>query len=374
LGNRIELPAEEVVPPGPYRRLLVELHQLYKAAGRPALRTLSAEIRADNDLPVTLSHEAIRQILRGVGGISRWPTLKSLTWVLARHAQPHRSPDAEVERFLHLWEAAGQISSIPAAAPAVPNRSLPYTPEAVHSRLVSIMADALDAISTEVIPQSVRAFARYAPDKYATLSTAVLLAWLRDHRNFRAAVLDWCRERRPDAIDVTGSDSATAAAAALLLDEDAAHYYLAVTMRHRPSPRPQLAAGPADLDTLLKPASAHLIVQGDEIYSELSTEDTMDKLIHGLAALAVRTDAEVTIVFDGQQGRPEPIAIPRGVRVLYSAPDQRVDELMMTLVHAEHPSRPVLVVTADACVIDIDDRPRASYVLPSVLATWLEKT
>jgi len=150
LGNRIELPAEDVVPRGPYRRLLVELHRLYKAAGRPALRTLSAEIRADNDLPVTLSHEAIRQILRGVGGIPRWPTLKSLAWVLARHAQPHRSPDAEVERFLHLWEAVGEISSIPAAAPVVPNRSLSYTPEAVHSLLVSIMADALDGWSPGV--------------------------------------------------------------------------------------------------------------------------------------------------------------------------------------------------------------------------------
>lgn len=155
---------------------------------------------------------------------------------LVRHAQPHRSPDAEVERFLHLWEAAGETSSIPAAAPAVPNRSLRYTPEAVQSRLVFIMTDARDAISTEMIPQSVRAFARYAPDKYATLSTAVLLAWLRDHSDFHAAVLDWCRESRPDAIDVTGSDSATAAAAALLLDEDAAHYYLAVTMRQGPSP------------------------------------------------------------------------------------------------------------------------------------------
>jgi hypothetical protein len=374
LSNRIELPAEEVVPPGPYRRLLVELHQLYKAAGRPALRTLSAEIRADNDLPVTLSHEAIRQILRGVGGIPRWPTLKSLAWVLARHAQPHRSPNVEVERFLHLWEAAGEISSIPAAAPAIPNRSLRYTPEAVHSRLVSIMADALNAISTEVIPQSVRAFARYAPDKHATLSTAVLLAWLHDHRDFHAAVLDWCRERRPDALDITGSDSATAAAAALLLDEDAAHYYLAVTMRQGPSPRPQLAIGKADLDTLLKPASAHLIVKGDEVYSELSAKDRMDKLIHGLAALALRTDAEVTIIFDGQKRRSEPIAVPRGVRVLYSAPDQHVDELMMTLVHAEHPSRPVLVVTANAYMIDIDDRSRASYVLPSALATWLDET
>jgi hypothetical protein len=46
------------------------------------------------------------------------------------------------------------------------------------------MADALDAISTEEIPQSVRAVARYAPDKYATLRTAVLLARLRDHRDF----------------------------------------------------------------------------------------------------------------------------------------------------------------------------------------------
>lgn len=58
----------------------------------------------------------------------------------------------------------------------------------------------------------------------------------------------------------------------------------------------------------------------------------MDKLIHGLATLAERTDTEVTIAFDGQLGRPEPIAVPRDVQVLYSAPDQRVEELMMTLV------------------------------------------
>lgn len=135
-----------------------------------------------------------------------------------------------------------------------------------------------------------------------------------------------------------------------------------------------MAIGKADLDTLLKPASAHLIVEGDEVYSELSAEDKMDKLIHGLAALAVRTDAEVTVVFDGQQGRPEPIAVPRGVRVVYSSPDHPVGELMMIFVRAERLSRPVLVVTANTCMIDIDDRLRASYVLPSALATWLEKT
>ena len=129
----------------------------------------------------------------------------------------------------------------------------------------------------------------------------------------------------------------------------------------------------APTSSLVKPPRAHLIVEGDEVYSELSSEDGMDKLIHGLVALAVRADAEVTMVFDGQQGRPEPMTVPRGVRVLYSAPDQRVDELMMTLVRTEHPNRPVVVVTASARMIDINDRPRASYVLPSALATWLEE-
>ncbi|MGH3940961.1 MAG: hypothetical protein ACRDTG_20450 [Pseudonocardiaceae bacterium] len=117
-----------------------------------------------------------------------------------------------------------------------------------------------------------------------------------------------------------------------------------------------------------------MIVEGDEVYSELSTEDAMDKLIHGLAALAARTDAEVTIVFDSQKEQPEPIAVPRGVRILYSAPSIRVNEVMRAIVHAEPPSRPVLVVTANSCTIDIDDRPNASYVLPSALATWLEAT
>ncbi|HYZ36918.1 MAG TPA: hypothetical protein VE673_09375 [Pseudonocardiaceae bacterium] len=98
----------------------------------------------------------------------------------------------------------------------------------------------------------------------------------------------------------------------------------------------------------------------------------MDKLIHGLATLAERTDTEVTIAFDGQLGRLEPIAVPRDVQVLYSAPDQRVEELMMTLVRTS--TRASSCRTANAHMININDKPRPSYVLPSALATWLEET
>lgn len=376
MGNRIELPAEDVVPPGPYRRMLLELHQLYRAAGRPGLRSISAEIRANNDLPATLSHEAIRQLLRGLGGIPRWSTLKSLVWVLVQRTHAHRSSDVEVERFRHLWEAAGTTSPVPTSAstiqrPTTQARSLPYTPDGVHSKLVAILAEVLDTISPETIPQPVRAYARYAPDKDATLSTAILLAWLRDHRDLRAAVVEWCREHRPDALDVTGSDPNTAAAAALLLDEDAASYYFAATMKTESSPRRLLTAGPADLDTLLQPTTAHLIVEGEEIYPHLPAEDKLDKLIPGLVALARQTDVEVTIVFDAQENPTKPVALPRGIRVMYPAPPQRVDELMSVLIHSEPPSRPVLVITSNQCTIDIDDRPTTWYVDPGTLAARL---
>ena len=46
----------------------------------------------------------------------------------------------------------------------------------------------------------------------------------------------------------------------------------------------QDAEGVQGTDELaVKLPRAHLIVEGDEVYSELSSEDRMDKLIHGLA-------------------------------------------------------------------------------------------
>ena len=57
---------------------------------------------------------------------------------------------------------------------------------------------------------------------------------------------------------------------------------------------------------------------------------------------------------------------PRGVRVLFSAPDELADDLIRRLVAAEPGGRAVLVVTADQQVVR-DVRARAAWTVPSAV-------
>ncbi|MFI8085855.1 hypothetical protein ACIF6L_34330 [Kitasatospora sp. NPDC086009] len=122
----IECPTEEQLPPGPGRDLTVALHELYAGAGRPSLRDISAAISEDDDLPATLTHEAIRKILHGDVASARWKTMESLVRALAAASHDHHDVEAEVQRFLRLWqimfdpqnaeltlEHSGEMSSIP---------------------------------------------------------------------------------------------------------------------------------------------------------------------------------------------------------------------------------------------------------------------
>jgi hypothetical protein len=58
-----------------------------------------------------------------------------------------------------------------------------------------------------------------------------------------------------------------------------------------------------------------MIVQGDEVFPHLAFEKQLDRLILGLAMIAGRQDAEVTVVFDGSTAQSRPVAVPRSVRV-----------------------------------------------------------
>lgn len=62
------------------------------------------------------------------------------------------------------------------------------------------------------------------------------------------------------------------------------------------------------------------------------------------------------------------MAVPQGVRLLYSMPRQSIDDLMATLVNAEHLNRPMLVIAANHCLIDLGNRPKVWYALPHELA------
>ncbi|MFB9298550.1 NYN domain-containing protein [Kibdelosporangium philippinense] len=412
-------------------------------------------------------------------------------------------------------------------------------PDAVRSRLAEIGAEAISGLNRVDIPQQLRAVAKFAPAKRARLGGASIMAALRNSNSFRTAVVEWCREHRPGALEVSGAEPVSAAAAAVLLgDETAVHYIELVSRRAGDAvlraerdaaltradrlenelkqtrgelevvqgaadliradaeieldrlrkrlreqgvklreakdaaaaamdemerlrqevaaqiadltsqrdrereraetdrkkarraeadaevarqsarearqadevrlallvdtldgavtglrrelalggggPRPaDLVRGataaqgtvgrvedPAALDRLLALPSVHLVVDGYNVtktgYPDLPLADQRERLTHQLSALAARTSAEVTLVFDGAGVVAVPAAAPRGVRVLFSDPGVLADDVIRALVAAEPEGRPVVVVTSDRAVAD-SVRRRGAHPVPSAV-------
>jgi predicted RNA-binding protein with PIN domain len=110
------------------------------------------------------------------------------------------------------------------------------------------------------------------------------------------------------------------------------------------------------LDRYLALPNVHLIVDGYNVtktgYPELALADQRDRLIHQLSALAARTSAEVTVVFDGAGVLSVPASVPRGVRVLFSDRGVLADDVIRALVAAEPAGRPMVVATSDRAVAD----------------------
>nr|WP_042192170.1 NYN domain-containing protein [Kibdelosporangium sp. MJ126-NF4] len=127
---------------------------------------------------------------------------------------------------------------------------------------------------------------------------------------------------------------------------------------------------PAALDRLLALPSVHLVVDGYNVtktgYPDLPLADQRERLTHQLSALAARTSAEVTLVFDGAGVVAVPSAAPRGVRVLFSDPGVLADDVIRALVAAEPEGRPVVVVTSDRAVAD-SVRRRGAHPVPSAV-------
>lgn len=131
----------------------------------------------------------------------------------------------------------------------------------------------------------------------------------------------------------------------------------------------ELADVPA-LDRLLALPAVHLIVDGYNVtktgYPELPLADQRDRLAHQLAALAARTGAEVTLVFDGADVLAVPTAGPRGVRVLFSESDVQADDVIRDLVAAEPKGRQLVVATSDRAVVT-SVQLRGAYAVPSAV-------
>ncbi len=135
------------------------------------------------------------------------------------------------------------------------------------------------------------------------------------------------------------------------------------------------AAGGVDLDRLLELPQAHLIVDGYNVtksgYGDLPLADQRARLIAAIAALQARTGVEVTIAFDGGARPPAQPRTPRGVRVLFSAPDEIADDLIRRLVAAEPAGRALVVVTSDQEIVTDVSRAGAWAVASSALLAKL---
>ncbi|HET6501623.1 MAG TPA: NYN domain-containing protein [Amycolatopsis sp.] len=131
----------------------------------------------------------------------------------------------------------------------------------------------------------------------------------------------------------------------------------------------------AALDRLLTLPSVHVIVDGYNVtktgYPELALADQRDRLVGQLGALASRTGAEVTVVFDGAGVLAVPTAAVRGVRVLFSKRGVLADDVIRELVAAEPSGRPLVVATSDRAVAESTRAAGAHPVASAVLLTRL---
>lgn len=148
--------------------------------------------------------------------------------------------------------------------------------------------------------------------------------------------------------------------------------------RDRPPAPGAAAPDPLMLDQILDLPMAHLIVDGYNVtktgYGNLPLSTQRTRLISGLGALVARTGAEVTCVFDGAARLAVQPAAPRGVRVLFSEPDEIADDVIRRLVATEPDGRPIAVVTSDREIVT-DVRKTGGYPIPSrVLLDRLERS
>ena len=124
-----------------------------------------------------------------------------------------------------------------------------------------------------------------------------------------------------------------------------------------PTSHGSLAADdPVLLDQLLNLPRVHLIVDGYNVtknaWPDSSLEIQRDRLLGGLAPLAARSGAEVTVVFDAAEKAQRPLVnSPRGVRVLYSPVGVIADDVIRQLVAAEPQGRPLVIVSSDQEVV-----------------------
>ncbi|RNL86366.1 NYN domain-containing protein [Halostreptopolyspora alba] len=134
---------------------------------------------------------------------------------------------------------------------------------------------------------------------------------------------------------------------------------------------------PGLIDHLLTLPRVHLLIDGYNVtkagYGTLPLADQRNRLMSALEGLASRTKAEITCVFDGADVPTPPVGpATRRVRLLFSAAHETADDLIIRLVGAEPPGRPLAVVTSDNEVVSAVRRAGARTVASAMLLRRLE--
>jgi predicted RNA-binding protein with PIN domain len=144
----------------------------------------------------------------------------------------------------------------------------------------------------------------------------------------------------------------------------------ATAAKGRPGGQLWAADDPVRLDRLLALPRVHLVIDGYNVtktgFPGLALEQQRNRLLAGLGGLAAQTNAEITVVFDGAGRLPAAPGAPRGVRVIFSPPDEIADEVIRRLVRAEPEGRPVVVVSSDKEVAN-GIRRSGAYAVPSAV-------
>jgi len=87
-----------------------------------------------------------------------------------------------------------------------------------------------------------------------------------------------------------------------------------------------------------------------QAWPEVSPAEQRDRLVNALAELHLRVRCTITLVFDGAEVGPmRPVRRP-GVRVVFSAPDEEADVVVVREVATLPPQVPALVVSSDGWV------------------------